>query len=269
VLLFAAAPLPRAADDAVTKERLESFLADEADHPRIVATFRRHPGATLPFIDEYLEGALAEIEKSGADSAGSASVTQSFRRGLKFAELADRAFQDSIFTEYAGNFASWSPSEQKRFREGQKLFREGKETFAKDPAAALSLYRKSIGAAEPLGDHWGVAMGQLAAAQACQKLGRFDEGHSAVLRSIDLLGRLQLRDAYVKALVLCADLRRDLKFPDSGAGQLRMALNALPDDADPAKRKEIVDALCAAFEKMGRADEAEKIRASERARKGE
>ena len=51
-----------AANDAMDKSRLEKMLAD-SDTGMIVQIFKRHPGHTLPFIDSYLEGGLAMIEK--------------------------------------------------------------------------------------------------------------------------------------------------------------------------------------------------------------
>src|SRR5262249_48170577 len=113
-----------AADDTMDRERMEKMLAD-GDLGMIVQVFKRHPGRTLPFIDRYFEGGLAMIEKGqNPDDA-----MQSFRRGIKFAELADQAFGGSAFSDYGNSFASFSPSEQGKFREGQKAFKEGmKET---------------------------------------------------------------------------------------------------------------------------------------------
>src|SRR5688572_1964677 len=79
-----------AANDAMDKSRLETMLAG-GDTGMIVQIFKRHPGHTLPFIDSYLEGGLAMIEK-GEDATGTGKALESFRIAVKFAKLADEAF---------------------------------------------------------------------------------------------------------------------------------------------------------------------------------
>lgn len=249
--------------------RLEQFLVD-GDDAFVIQTFRRFPGAVLPFIDDYFEGGLGMIEKAAKDPAATdtsranaaTDAMSSFRTGLQFAELANQAFGEVIFTEYAAAFGSWSPQEQRRFRDGQAAYKAGRAAAKSSPEAALTEYRKGLALAEPLGDHWGVAMCQLAIADAAKTLGRPQEGHDAAVKAIELFGRLQLKPSYVRALTTCAALRQALKMPDMGTGQLRMALQAMPADAPAAERQAILDELVSILERLGRAEEAAKIKAS-------
>ncbi|HMN97177.1 MAG TPA: hypothetical protein PKC43_11870 [Phycisphaerales bacterium] len=249
------------ADDTLSRARLERMLAD-GDTLWIVQVFRRRPGDVLPFVDHYLESGLESIEKGGDVDA----AREGYRTAVRFAELANQAFGEVIFTEYAASFASWGELEQQRFREGQRLYREARSKAKSSPEEAVALHRRSLALAEPLGDAWGVAMNQLAIADLCLGLERFQEGHDAALKAMEVFGRIQLRPSYVRALTTCAKLRQALGFPDQGTGQLRMALTALPAGAAPETRQEIVDALLAALERVGRKDEADRIRESERPR---
>lgn len=250
-------------------ERLSRML-DAGDKAMIIQTFRRYPAAVLPFIDDDLEGGLAVLEEAAKDPTLHArplvAAKHRWDRAIKFAELANQAFGEIIFEEYAGAFASWTPTEQKRFRAGQASFRQGRELAKSDAEAALPHLRRSLVIADGLGDHWGVAMSQLAIAEACEKLGRTKEGHDAAVKAIELFGRLQLKPSYVKALTTCARLRQQMEVPDMGSGQLRMALQALPPEAPTAQRQAIVDELAALLEKMGRKDEVERLLEQERSR---
>lgn len=246
---------PEVADDTFARERLERMLRD-GDTLMIVQVFRRRPGDVLPFIDFYLESGLESIEKGGSKE----SATEGYRTGIKFAELANQAFGEVIFAEYAAGFASWSALEQQRFREGQRLYREARQKSKEAPEEAVALHRQSLALAEPLGDHWGVAMNQLALGELLLGLERYQEGHDAAVKAMELFGRLQLRPSYVRALVSCAKLRQALGYPDQGTGQLRMALQSLPAGAPTAQRDEIIEMLIASLEKIGRKDEADKLR---------
>ncbi|MFO0875386.1 MAG: hypothetical protein U0575_15655 [Phycisphaerales bacterium] len=261
-----AKPAPSEPPPALDRARLEAML-DAGDSAMIIQSFRRHPGDVLPFIDDYLEGGLAIIEQS-KDADAPTRALRSFRTGVKFADLANQAFGEAIFTEYAAGFASWSTQEQHRFREAQRLFRDARAKAKEAPAEALPMHRRSLASAEALGDHWGVAMNQLAIAEVCRSLGRFQEGHDASIKAMELFGRLQLRPSYVKALITCGELRQQLQLPDQGSGQFRMALQMLDPDASPDERKAIVEALVAALEKIGRKDEADKVRQAEAVRGG-
>lgn len=255
--------------EAMDIERLSRML-DAGDKAMIIQTFRRYPAAVLPFIDDDLEGGLAVLEEAAKDPTLHArplvAAKHRWDRAIKFAELANQAFGEIIFEEYAGAFASWTPTEQKRFRAGQASFRQGRELAKSDAEAALPHLRRSLVIADGLGDHWGVAMSQLAIAEACEKLGRTKEGHDAAVKAIELFGRLQLKPSYVKALTTCARLRQQMEVPDMGSGQLRMALQALPPEAPTAQRQAIVDELAALLEKMGRKDEVERLLEQERSR---
>jgi hypothetical protein len=148
---------PAAAPHAMDKTRLLAMLID-GDHGMIVATFRRHPGRTLPFVDGFLEGGLAIIEKRG--DAGAHEAKESFRTGIAFAKLADQAFGGSDFADYANAFASWSREEQRSFREGQRLFREGMKLAKDDRAKAIATLEQSLRITERLDDTWGQVMAQ-------------------------------------------------------------------------------------------------------------
>lgn len=260
-----ATPAPTEPAPTLDPKQLDALLAS-GDTTIIAQRFKRHPGEVLPFIDEYLEGGLAMIEKAPADAAAAQRALDSWRRGIKYAEIANQAFGEVVFVEYAAAFAGWTPQEQLRFREAQKEFRESRQKSKDSPADAIAGYRRSLAIADGLGDYWGVAMNQLAIAQASKELGRMQEGHDAALKAMELFGRLQLRPSYIKSLLTCAELRQALQYPDNGVGQYRMALQMLPNDAKPEQRKAIVDPLIAALEKIGRKDEADKLRAAEEAR---
>ncbi|MCA9285557.1 MAG: hypothetical protein KDA22_10095, partial [Phycisphaerales bacterium] len=243
---------PGAVDDAMTAERLERMLA-AGDKSMVVQTFRRHPTEVLPFIDGYLEGGLAMIEQGkDADEA-----MASFRRGIAFAELADTAFSEAIFVEYSAGFASWSPTEQRLFREGQKAYRDGRQ--ATDPAVAVPLLQRSYDLAEQLGDSWGMAMASERLAAGLAALGRSEEAGKVVAKAIELNSRLQLRDQHVRSLVLCGDIRRDMKTPDGGVGHYRLAWQLLPSTADAAWRRKVLQSYVAAVERSN-PGEAERLR---------
>ncbi len=146
---------PSAEREAMDRGRLQTMLVD-GDTGMVMATFKRYPGAVLPFIDSYFEGGLAMIEKEGDAAADKAKA--SFRMGIKFAKLADEALGSKSFSAYANAFASWSPTEQKQFREGQRLFREGMKLAKTDRAKALASLEESLTIATKLGDLWGQGM---------------------------------------------------------------------------------------------------------------
>ncbi|MBL9150444.1 MAG: hypothetical protein JNM94_17295 [Phycisphaerae bacterium] len=198
------APARAAEDDVFVKERLVGFL--NADNGAlVVATFKRYPGRTLPFIDSFLEGGLAMIEK---DPAKEADAMQSFRTGVKFAKLADEAFGGTAFTDYATSFASWSPSERVSFREGQRLFREGMKTMKDDPKAAIASFEQSLRLADSLGDTWGRAMAWGGLAQAHAKIGGDNRALAAdaATTAAELYGQVRLTDDAAQALITLADV---------------------------------------------------------------
>jgi hypothetical protein len=261
--------VPKIGADAVEKNRLEKMLAD-GDTGMIIAVFKRHPGRTLPFIDGYLEGGLAMIEKAdpAANDAAAAQAAASFRTGIQFAKLADEAFQDTSFSDYANAFASWSPSEQKVFRQGQRLFREGMKAAKDDPAApqkALTLFRESLKLADSLGDTWGRAMAQAAIAEHALKVGSEEENrnaHVAAFWAIDLYGKLKLQDDYVQALRMGAVTREALGDKAAGLQFLSQAWNVVKDDPsiDAATRQAVLDDYLAALERNGQKADADRLR---------
>src|SRR5262245_26243505 len=101
VLALAASSSPSLPiQDSAPMERARLVkLLDANDTQAIVATFRAHPGATLPFVDSFLEGGLARLEKQG--EAGREAMTSSFKTGVRFAALADEAFGTKAFHSYA------------------------------------------------------------------------------------------------------------------------------------------------------------------------
>lgn len=247
-------------EDSVEKARLEKMLAD-GDSGMIVQVFRRHPGATLPFIDRYFEGGLAMIEKGQADpAAAGAKALESFRTGIKFAALADQAFGGDAFSSYANSFASWSPSEQKSFREGQRAFKEGAKEA--DPAKAKKRLKESLALAKSLGDLWGQAMAQGALAELAFKAGENDAALAAVRQAIDLNNRLQLREDCVGAMRLAAGVFAKMGNSAASSGYLAQAWMLIEPDADfdPAVRQETLKEYLAALEAVGQKAQADQVR---------
>jgi hypothetical protein len=257
------------AAEAMAADRLEQLLM-HGDEAMVVQTFRRHPSSVLPFIDEFLEGGLAIIEQGRKNPVPNQDPQRvamaNYKRAMQYAKLANDAFGEVIFTEYAGAFGGWSPMEQQRFREGQAQYRQGRELAKSSPEEAIPILRRSLSLADSLGDYWGMAMAQLAIADACATLSRAQEGHDAAIKAIELFGRLHLKPSHVKALTTCATLRQQMQVPDMGTGQLRMALQVLPADAPVAQRREIVDQLIELLTRLGRTEEVERLREVERAR---
>jgi hypothetical protein len=242
-----------AANDAVDKPRLEKMLAD-GDKGMIVQVFKRHPGRTLPFIDRYLEGGLAMIEK-GEDAA---KALESFRMGIRFAELADKAFGGSTFADYANSFASWSPTEQKSFREGQAAFKTGmKEADAKK---ALKHLRRSLSLALQLGDAWGQAMAQQGIAEKALAAEDRSTASEAAVAAAELNQGLRLYSDTVESLLLAVSASEDMH-----GRYLAQAWTIAEQDnsIDPKLRKRVKDEYLAALEEAERTDLIEQIERSE------
>lgn len=216
----------------VERERLVKLL-DASDSKEIVATFRAHPGATLPFIDSFLEGGLAMIEKQG--DAGREPAAKSFATGVRFATLADEAFPGAKFHAYANAFANWKPEEQKSFREGQKLYRAGMKGAKKDAAQALADLQSSLALATKLGDLWGMAMAHDGCARVAVLVGG-DAQKSArehARKAADLNRDVRLVDDWASSLQsLAAILRAEKEKPADVLATLREAWSgplALPE----------------------------------------
>ena len=247
-----------AANDAVDKSRLEKMLAD-GDKGMIVQVFKRHPGRTLPFIDRYLEGGLAMIEK-GEDAA---KALESFRMGIHFAELADEAFGGSTFADYANSFASWSPTEQKSFREGQAAFKAGmKEADAKK---ALAHLRRSLSLATQLGDAWGQAMAQQGIAEKALAGEDRSTASVAAVAAAELNQGLRLQSDAVESLLLAVSASEDMHGTRGGIQYLAQAWTIAERDnsIDAKLRDRVKDEYLAALEEAERTDLIEQIERSE------
>lgn len=254
VLIFLVSVCGLGDDDAISRERIERMLAD-GDTDWIVQVFRRHADTVLPFVDHYLEGGLKMIEEGGDP----ANTADSFRRGLELAKLADKAFQEVIFTEYAASFGSWNAAEQKRFRQGQAEFRRGRKA-TDDPNVALAHFEKSLSLAEPLGDHWGSAMAYMGIAQTKMSMGAHEDAKKAGMKAAELNGRLRLRNQHIRARLLCGLVNAELGKPASGRGHLRIAWEQLRDSDDPKLRMKVLDAYCVALIAAGNTKLANQLR---------
>lgn len=256
---FSPAPLatPLAGNDAMDKARLSKLL-DAGDDELVIATFRRHPGQTLPFIDSYLEGGLALLEKEGPTKAD--AMLASFRVGVRFAKLADQAFGGDTFTHYASAFASWSPSEQKSFREGQRLFKQGMQTAKSDPKGALETMYRSLALATALGDLWGQAMAQQGVAEIALATGGpelREEASTAAQAAVQLNKALRLVDDWAQSLRVCANVASAGGAEENASMFLMSAWMeplSLPG-ADPELAKAIVDELVQQLERTGQKDQ--------------
>ena len=245
----------RAADDAVQRTRLMNML-DAGDTGMIVQVFRRHPGQTLPFIDSFLESGLAMIEQ-GKDPA---EALNSFRTGIRFAALADEAFGGTTFADYANSFASWSPTEQKSFREGQREYKAGVK--AEDPKEALVHLRQSLALARPLGDAWGQAMAQQAMAEKLLALGDHEAAVAAASAAAELNSGLKLQSDAAESWLLAASASREPGVQRGVMGRLRQAWDIVNHDPtiDPKLRARVLDAYVASLEAAGMKEQAEELR---------
>jgi hypothetical protein len=250
-------------DDAMNKTRLQSMLV-AGDEGMVVATFKRFPGQTLPFIDSYLEGGLAMIEK-GSDTAAVDSL-QSFRMGIKFAKLADQAFGGTEFSDYANAFASWGPAEQKSFRQGQRLFKEGMKAAVDDKAKAIGILESSLRITESLNDTWGQVMANSGLAEVHLAMGGEEhaaKAEQAARAAVTASRKVRLDEDRVSALrVHAAAIKALGGKADARATPLQEAWALLR--RDPAMsaelRKAVADDLIAAFEELKRPDAAEEVK---------
>ncbi len=214
---------PPTGDDAMDKSRLEKMLAD-GDDGMIMQVFKRYPSRTLPFIDQYFEGGLAMIEK-GEDQA---NANAEFRKGIKFAAIADKAFIVQAFSEYANSFASWSPSEQKAFREGQRLFKKTRKE--QDPAQIRKQLERSREIAESLGDGWGVVMASVALAEQLTAAGENKQAIELVKSVAQLAADLRLNEDCAKAYRIAGAAAMKTEYPTSGVSYLAQAWEIVRTD---------------------------------------
>lgn len=241
------------ADDALEPKRMEAMLKN-GDDMWIVQTFSRHPSEVLGFVDQYLEGGLKTIEDGGDVE----KARESFRTGWKFALHADKAFGDEMFSKYAAAFGSWSPQEQKDFREGQSKYKEARKT--EDPQAAFELFQEARTLAAQLGDAWGAAMYQLGVAESLYKLGQFDQAANAGKQAVEIHGRLRLRVGWIRSnLVVGRSLAETGPYNEAKDFIMR-AWNTLIDKDKPEFRDEVRNSLIAILEKTGDTESAAKLR---------
>lgn len=251
----------RPRDDAFDKARMEAVLA-RGDDATLREAFRREPGHTLPFVDQYLEGALKMTEKDGPTAASRA--LESYRTGMRFAKLADETFAETIFSEYARSFAGWSSADQKKFREGQRLFKAGMAAGKEKPAEGLKVLRESLQRAEELGDWWGQAMAHGGIAETALAAGgdeHLELALEAAGRAVQLNTRLRLLEDVVAAhLVRASVLER--REPQSALGPLREAWTIARSDRSipPELRATAKGRLLRALDGAGMREEAEKVR---------
>jgi hypothetical protein len=253
-----------AANDAMDKPRLEKMLTD-GDAGMITQIFKRYPGQTLPFIDSYLEGGLAMIEK-GEDSTGTGKALESFRTGIKFARLADEAFGGDTFSDYANSFSSWSPTEQKNFREGQRAYKAGmKEPDAKK---ALNHLRRSLMLAKPLGDTWGQAMAQQGIAEKALASSDFETARSAAMIAAELNSSVRLQSDAVESLRILAKTFGDDPH-DLARHYLAQAWAIADEDPsiDPPLRETVLNEYLASLAKQDQTEMIEQLNRNEAARK--
>ncbi len=244
-----------AADDAMTRERLEKMLTD-GDTAWIVQTFTRHADNTLGFIDGYFEGGLKMIEEGGSEK----KATEMFRKGLEFARLADKAYNEVIFTQYAASFGSWSPKERLEFRQGQQEFRAGRK-IKDNPEEALAHFEKSLALASPLGDAWGSAMAHTGIATTKLKLKDYEGARDAAMKAAEFNGRLRLRRDHIRSRLIIGQSYVDMGNTAAGRGHLRIAWDAVTSADTPALRTEVLDAYCTALEAAGAVAKAAELRA--------
>jgi len=250
VLTLAVAATP---EDSMTPQRLEKMLAD-GDKEMIVQVFRRNSDNVISFVDQYLEGGLKLIETS-QDTEG---ALKSFRTGIAFAKLADEAFPGKTYAEYAASFASWSPTEQKQFREGQAAYKAGR--MAADPTEALQNYRRALRLAKGLNDLWGVAMSQAAIVHAELKLSNIDKADEIARQAVQSCAQLGLRLDNIRVYIAWGDATAASNSRGHGANHYHFAYQLLTDSDDPELRQKIVDRWVDSLKKAGQPDAAEQIR---------
>lgn len=150
------------------KSRFEE-LDSKNDKAAIVNLWKENPHEALYVIDEYLEGALAKIEKGGASAD---EITKMHERAIRGALLIDEALGRPFFSDYASAYVSFGPEQQKQFRAGQRASGAARQAMKKkDYENAKKEAQNCIDAARPLGDWWGAGTGYSALADAEDALG--------------------------------------------------------------------------------------------------
>lgn len=217
---------------------LEALLAqDQTD--RIVDWFKEHPDEALSFIDGYLEGALKLIEEGRPSEQARAS----FDKGVRFAALADRAFKETIFSQYASAFAGWDSKQQRQFREGQAKYKAGRAAEKEDEhTRALSAYHESLQLAEPLKDWWGQAMAWGGVGRTQLDMKDYAAAEVALGKAAEINGRLRLRDSQIEALIGLAEAQFRMDRRESAISTYRSAKHLLKSD-DPQTLRDSLEQL--------------------------
>lgn len=246
-----------AGEDSLNPERLEAMLA-QRDNSMVRAVFRRHEDQVLDFIDGYLEGGLKTLEDGQGSAEAVAQATAKFRTAIKFARLADQALMGSEFANYAASFASWSPTEQKQFREGQAAYKAGRQA-KDDPAKAAAEYRRAIAIAERLGDSYGAALSYGALAAAALQLGHHEAVDEAANTARDLNTKLKRRQANIRVLLVWGDSMA-AQGARAGPGMYKHAWTLLKPEDPVDLRTSVFGKLSDAMTKLGDTAGLERIR---------
>ncbi len=155
---------PKARFEELEGKELWDALYAAGEEARLAVALRENGWQILGYIDSHCEGWLALVE-GGEDSTsgGRAKIAEVQAKGLKLAEVADRALGDTRFMAYVQNFYGWDAGQRKRFREGQALFRQAvklitESATAQEAMQALTPLQQSLERSRPLSDTWGQSM---------------------------------------------------------------------------------------------------------------
>src|SRR6185369_5464187 len=164
--------------------------------------------ATLPTIDEYLEGSLSLIEDAAKKNAkvDDAKIQEMHATAIFGARAADVAFDTTIFADYASSYAGFTPEQQKSFRRGQAAHHESSAALkSKKFDVALARAMECRDLAQPLGDWWGTAMGLSAMGAAYEGLGKKEEALGAHSQAALIYGTLRLGGNAYRDMVASAE----------------------------------------------------------------
>jgi len=227
------------AEGPLDRTEIEKLLA-EGKAGEIKEAFIRNSDHVFDYVDQYLEGGLAAIEERGDRE----EADYSFDLGRKFAKLADEAFDETIFSDYAGRFTWWDEAEQRRFREGQEHYRQAKQHRAKGVVdRMLDEHRRSYELAKPLGDRWGVGMNAMGIGLAHTESEQFADALDPLNEAIDILQRLQLRQHVIYAKCVLGQALLGLRrYDEAYALMVQTQAMVRPGD-DPALIADVPNTL--------------------------
>ena len=199
---------------AQQKPKSEAHLSFEtfdkaSDQNAIIKLFRNNPGEVAFIMDSYLEGALALFEQAG--HAENDQIEALFAHGLRAAFAADEAFGRRIFSDYASSFAGWDDAQKKQFRSGQAFYGEARTALEEQRYEdAIIAAEGSFGAADPLGDWWGVAVSLAVIGTAQEQLNRKQEALNAYSRARLLFQNFGMMDDLLSTEVAMTRLLKEL-----------------------------------------------------------